>query len=568
MLTFAGEKMEHTKKSTVSELTAKYHNGQIFLQWRENQLPKDSLLNVYKHSKLITDKTLSKAIRIGHHIQPRSARDWWKDPSAFKKGAAQGKPVGFLIGKGIPPLDPASGLFVHTVTKGEGKKQYYAVTVSSPDGTEGHKIVVGENSLKSSVSHRPMPTQAIWCGKGQPPIVPANLPVVLHLAGGAGPNDPNYNYLAFGDATMGWREGLPVKFKVIPSKNCLNVFPSDRVWYNRILGGTSHFRTITGIALHFGYNSNIYDEEAMKKGTIINYNEKRLLWILDWLHRAFETDRNRVHAIGSSGGGAGLMLALHHPSVFASVCARVPCVSYKTSTNPSMASHDFYTKVLKMLCGEYDGRIPYAPGLGGFSCLDGASCLKRHSEFPFLVTTHGRNDGPTPWSKNPEFFQALNRHRVGFITWWDDGRHATAGKNAPKDVKDKWTIDYLLTFSKNKSFPAFSNCSDNKKPGNGDPKDGDIIGWMNRGFKWSDIVDSKRDYAISVQMTHPDVKYPVTTDMTLRYTQKFKPKPGQTVQVVIDKEKSKDVVVDKSGNVTIKTILFNSPSHHQIELKY
>jgi hypothetical protein len=29
-------------------------------------------------------------------------------------------------------------------------------------------------------------------------------------------------------------------------------------------------------------------------------------------------------------------------------------------------------------------------------------------------------------------------------------------------------------------------CSDNKDPGKGDPTDGDIIGWMNRGLDWKD----------------------------------------------------------------------------------
>ena len=563
-----GKEMKATE-CAVTLLAAAFRNGQVFLQWQEDHLPDDFLLNVYRHSEPITDESLPHAVRIGHHIQPGSARDWWQDPSAFKEDEPQGEPVGFVIGDGLPPLSPESGLFVHTVAVDEDEQQYYAVTVSRPDGTEIRKMIAGRNSLRTPVSQRQMPTQALWVGSGDPPAVPANLPVVLRLAGGAGPNDPDYNYLAFGDATMGWRESLPFKLKVKLGTNCLNVFPSDRVWYNRSLGGpVGHFKTPTGIALHFGYNSNIYDADAMVDGVIVNYNEKRILWILDWVHRAFKTDPARVHAIGASGGGAGLMLALHHPSVFASVCTMVPCVSYRSSSDPAMASNDVYTKVLKMLCGDYDGGVRYAPELGGFDYLDGASCLRRHREFPFLVLTHGRNDRPTPWSKVPEFCRALNENRVGCLAWWDDGEHGTAGKNAPEDVRRALSVDFLLEFSKNTSFPAFSNGSDSRDPGNGDPEDGDIVGWMNRGFTWSDIADTERSYSISIRMAHPDVTYPVTTDVTLRNTQKFKPRPGQVIRVAVDHEALEDIVADENGCVTAPGVSFPSPAVRCLEFTY
>lgn len=553
----------------VTGLSATFRDGQVFLVWKESPLPAGTVLNVYRHFQPITTGTLADAVLIGHHIQPGSARDWWKDPSAFKLGDAPGTPVGFVIGDGLPPLDPSGGLFVHTATAEEGDKQFFAVTVSNPNGVEKRDVALGRSSLSQPVALRKMPAQAIWNGVGAPPVIPANLPIVVRLAGGAGPNDPNYNYLAFGDATMGWRESLSFKFKIIYANNCLNLYPSDRVWYNRALGGpVSHFQTPAGIALHFGYNSKIYDEAAMKDGTIINYNEKRLLWTLDWVQRTFKTDPNRVHVIGSSGGGAGLMLALHHPSVFASVCAMVPCVSYVTSTDPEMAANDAYTKVLKQLAGDYNGGVAYAADLGGFAYLDGVSCVKRNRELPFLVVHHGRKDRPTPWSKTPAFYRALDEHKAGYVAWWDDGEHATAGKAAPEDFREKLTVDYLLQFSKGRSFPAFSNCSDNKDPGHGNPTEGDIVGWMNRGFKWGEIVDTERRYAISIQMTHPDVKYPVTADVTLRNRQKFKPGAKRVVTVVIDREAAREVIADESGVVTVPAVVFPSPEYRRIEIAF
>ncbi|MSU72265.1 MAG: hypothetical protein EXS43_07970 [Opitutus sp.] len=554
---------------SVSGLSATFRDGQVFLVWKESPLPAGTVLNVYRHFRPITTGTLADAVLIGHHVQPGSARDWWKDPSAFKLGDAPGTSVGFVIGDGLPPLDPSAGLFVHTATADEGDNQYFAITVLDPKGVENREVLLGQSSLSQPVSLRKMPVQAIWVGPGAPPVVPANLPIVVRLAGGAGPNDPNYNYLAFGDTTMGWRESLSFKFKIIYANNCLNLYPSDRVWYNRSLGGpVAHFQTPAGIALHFGYNSKIYDEAAMKDGTIVNYNERRLLWTLDWVHRAFKTDPNRVHVIGSSGGGAGLMLALHHPSVFASVCAMVPCVSYVTSTDPDMAANDAYTKVLRLLGGDYGGGVPYAADLGGFAYLDGVSCVKRNRELPFLVVDHGRKDRPTPWSKTPAFYRALDEHKAGFVAWWDDGEHAAAGKGAPEDVRQKMTVDYLLQFSKGTSFPAFSNCSDNKDPGHGNPAEGDIVGWMNRGFKWKEIVDTERRYAISIQMTHSDVKYPVTANVTLRSRQRFKPGANRAVTVAIDREPTREVFPDENGVVTVPAVVFPSPEYRRIEITY
>ena len=553
----------------VSDLAATARDGQVFLTWRENALPKDALLNVYRHPSPITEQTLREAVQIGHHVQPGSARDWWKDPAAFSADAPPGIPVGFKIAEDASPLDPGSGLFVHTVTPTEADRQYYALTISWPDRSETRTFVAGQNSLASPVRQAASPTRALWVGEGPAPVAPANLPVVLRLAGGAGPNDPAYNYLAFGDATMGWREGLPFKFKLRVTKDCIDIFPSDRVWYNRVLGGpVSHFRTQTGITLHFGYNSNIYDEKAMATGTIVNYNERRLLWILEWVHRTFQTDRARVHAIGSSGGGAGLMLALHHPSVFASVCAMVPCVSYRTSTNPNLAPNDAYTKVLKLLCGDYDGGVAYDPEIGGFEYLDGVSCLRRDEEFPFLIVNHGRSDVPTPWSKVPDFYRALNDRRAGFIAWWDNGTHGAAGKQAPDDVRSAMTVEFLLRFARNRSYPAISNCSDSKNPGNGDPADGDIIGWMNRGFTWQDAVETERSYAITVRMAHGEARYPTTADITLRNRQEFKPRAGQRIEVRVDRDAPFVIHADARGAITLPRIEFLNPEYRRLELKY
>jgi len=157
---------------------------------------------------------------------------------------------------------------------------------------------------------------------------------------------------------------------------------------------------------------------------------------------------------------------------------------------------------------------------------------------------------------------------VGFVAWWDDGEHGTAGKGAPDDIRQAMTVDFLLQFSRGVSYPAFNNCSDSRNPGNGNSSDGDIVGWMNRGFKWKDIVDTGRRYGISVQMTHSDVRYPVSADLTLRNSQRFSPGPNRTVQVVIDQGRPRNVVSDERGVVTVPAVAFPSPAYRRIEMSY
>jgi hypothetical protein len=113
----------------------------------------------------------------------------------------------------------------------------------------------------------------------------------------------------------------------------------------------------------------------------------------------------------------------------------------------------------------------------------------------------------------------------GFVTYWDNGKHPTAGKNAPADVK-AWA-KAMHRFRLNESFPAFSDTSSNRNPGEGDPAEGDIIGWMNRGLDWSEIEDAANHYAITLRADFPEVEYPVRTTITLRRTHDFKPKAGE-----------------------------------------
>ena len=131
--------------------------------------------------------------------------------------------------------------------------------------------------------------------------------------------------------------------------------------------------------------------------------------------------------------------------------------------------------------------------------------LAAKGDLPPIFATNGRQDGSIPWQNNPPFYTAMNQARQAFAVYWNDGDHGMSSQ-APKDAKD-WSAG-LERYRLGQAYPAFSNCSDNRDYGNGDPKDGDLVGWINRGLGWRDLKDTPDELSLVVTANHPDIRYP------------------------------------------------------------
>lgn len=277
-----------------------------------------------------------------------------------------------------------------------------------------------------------------------------------------------------------------------------------------------------------------------------NYTENRLLWILDWVSRHYKTEAQRWYCSGSSMGGCGtLSFGWRHPELFAALHAHVPIVSFTYAGAGSAHRLE-----------PFAGVFPVSPQLltnDGQRLLDRMNGVKYVGEakrdLPFLFLLNGRQDGSIPWQNNPSFYRALDDSGQGYAVYWDDGQHGTSGKNAPEDVAG-WQSRFRK-FRLDESFPAFSQTSANRNPGSGDPKDGDLIGWMNRGMDWREIEDTADRYAITLTADFPSVAYPVKTQVTLRRVQHFKPRPGTRLRVAAGKSTAVFVAVGADGRITI-----------------
>ena len=558
-----------------TNLTARHRNGQTFLTWSEATDLQGVHFQVRLSEQPITEANVTASRIVGDFIRPRSATDWWLNPETYGTPVKPGpdgtkvlpEPQGWIIDEGGARLDPNGGLFVHTVTAETAGPRYFAVVaISDATGERAIEIAPGANSLAEPVSQSVAPIEPIWqgdaaarpdfaAGKGLP------LDLVLHAKTGRG----GMEWLAFGSADLGWSDGLPFKFGAQVRGGSVVVAPTDRTWTGRILTDDRDECQRLTPAIHsfwFGYNDGIFEAQQMPQGQVVNYTERRLLWIIGWAKSAFGTDPNRTYCTGSSMGGCGtISFALHHPEVFAACSANVPIVAYDKGAG-----------------GDSEFRLAAFTGGLGAPC-DGVTVKERldstrfvssaTGDLPFLVLANGRNDGSIPWWKNPDFYRALDVRHQGFIAAWNEGTHSEVEAQLPPDVRERMGFAWLHRFALNRSYLALSNSSADNQPGNGDKADGDPVGFMNRGLDFEVLADTPDRYEARVFWYLDAAQLPVTVDVTPRRVQGMHWKPGDVLTATLTGAKTvrRDITVDDLGLATIPAVELRSPDGVRIELR-
>lgn len=256
------------------------------------------------------------------------------------------------------------------------------------------------------------------------------------------------------------------------------------------------------------------------------------------------------------GGTGAVQLITHFPAVFAAAVAWVPIYSYTWKKLPGQE-----TSAWRLTCsgGPFTVENPAVmpDGKNLLEYADAAANIAHPEiDFPPLFATNGRQDKAIPWVNNPPFYNAANDAKQQITVFWNNGGHDMSDQ-VPDDMR--FSEKELFKYSLDHSFPAFSNCSDNRDFCSGKAD----AGWINRGFYWKDIVDEKDSYEITLQLFHPEIKYPVTVDVTIRRRQNFHPSPGSVLNVFVNGHPRR-TVIDENGVMTIKNILFASADELKI----
>jgi dienelactone hydrolase len=553
--------------SMITDLTGEYRNGQVFLTWTESDLTDGTTLNVYASNQPITSKNITSSTRVGHHIEPHSAQDWWQNPASFFKDEPPGIPAGFVIAEGSPPLDPQGGLFVHTATEKTQGASYYAVTTTGPDGQEHLVLTPNANTLQEPIAALVAPIAPVYIGTEAALVQNAGkgkaLIFSLHGRGGgytAGGEKPKHvNYQFFGNTKQGWREGLAFKFHIEMTEEAIRVTPCDRQWTGGRPLTESHDKRDHCPAIstwYYGYPERIYETLDYENKVVPNYTEEQMLGIVQWAQDYLGVDPNQYYLTGGSMGGSGsVSLGFHHPEIFAHVDVNVPAIAYTPEGNLSR---------LNCFCGPLDDTVVTHKGEPFLEHMNGILTAQRTTaDLPFLIMRSGRTDRSIPWANKPAFYAAMNTARQAFVAYWSNGDHATADDDFPKDshyapAREKVQLD--------RSYLAFSNCSTNNNPGNGDAKDGDLEGWINRGLDWEDIIDTDSEYTVTVQAYYEDLTYPVVVDVTPRRLQAFRVTPGDKVTVRLSTGETHEMRADEAGLLTIPKVQILNRDGTQIHL--
>ena len=573
----------------VRDLRGVCRNGQVFLQWNEKDLPKDARLSVWSSDKPLKQNSLKSSDRIAALLNPRSAGDWWQDIDSFlvprsKKVKSEEifagntasekdkrrKITGFVIEEGGKALDPASGLHVHTPGPGQTGKRYFAVTVHR--GTS--PAVIAFTALKTPLDVKSGKVQAIRLkgaklSRGSAKGLP--LLISLHGRGGGAGVDARGNlrgtHLLFAPASIAWREGIPFKFDLLVRKDHVVLSLFDRVWIGRTMKRgeyTDGRDAVPAIATFWmGYNPDIAVSAKGPKFRFDNFTERYILFVTRWVQEYLGTDVNRTYVQGGSMGGTGaVQLATHFPDRFAAVNALVPIYSY-TWKKPKRGGASAWR--LTCSTGAFSARNPalMPNGKDVLEYGDGAKNIAVPGvDLPPIFATNGRNDASMPWVNNPPFFAAADKAKQFISIYWNDGDHGMS-RDVPADMKIK--LAHLFKFRLNESFPVFSRFSDNRNYGKGDPADGDRIGWINRGIHWQNILDTPQKYEITLQVFHPQIKYPVTADVTIRRRQNFRFAPGTLLSFACGKVKGQ-IRIDKDGLLTVPQVRFDSKAPLKLTL--
>jgi len=238
-------------------------------------------------------------------------------------------------------------------------------------------------------------------------------------------------------------------------------------------------------------------------------------------------DPHRVYAIGGSMGGAfAFFLAWHHPDRIAGALAIIPkiCLGYRPDVYVGLRES------LDRMWGSPDLDLPSTTGARVFQWMDGReqARISRHRGSAPILGFCGIYDTSVGWGEKVAYFQALEAYNAGGAWFWDERDHY-----APLD-QAMWapmtTGRALYKYRSDQSYPAFSHCSTDDDPGNGDPATADPIGQINGSVDWDEnsIEDGYLNWAITLSTRALVTKEGIigapaalTVDVTPRRVQHF-----------------------------------------------
>jgi S-formylglutathione hydrolase FrmB len=524
----------------VTGLVARHRDGQTLLTWNEPrpEAPDENLTiggwrrlvevqatrlrslryRIYRSSAPFDMSTVSQAELIDE-IAPLSC--WNPDFYGISPRDSDRVPR-YVVESGQGPVRPGTGIYAHH-PKAPGKAYYLVslavngeenlTTFSAGNTTEAGVLetvgpgapVLQRTVLSPSFNYVDRPTLSYYVRWEAPPR--ANLP------------SRPYDYLVALPAKR--PEAAPVGLHL----HCwgANLEGGYGWWYNAAQGAILISTNQIPYDWWTGYHEYSGTWKSWKGGVVRDYTQARLLAFLDWAGTTWKIDRTRVFTAGSSMGGSGSPnLALRRSDQVAWA------VSWVGVHSPARSPQ--FRGSYERVYGPLDWKISYQDGeTPAFDYFDDEKFLRRDParDVPLLCFSNGKNDGAIGWPQARDFWRALQETRRPHVFVWGQSGHGQRAllPGARPDERELG-IDVRV----DRTLPAFTRCSLDQDPGDGDPKNGDLEGQSNLYLSWDSgdgsMLDEAGRWSLVLRLGAGAPASACTVDVTPRRCQAFKPGRG------------------------------------------
>ncbi len=583
-----------------TNVRAWYAQGQVWVVW-ETPVPGPLTYAIYKKTTAFTNT--NQANLIGRPFQfeylPGTYYQQTSDPNFTYRIP---KPDGTTY-----QLLPGEGLFVETVLN-TGSAFYGVVEWGKTEVTSGVNIT------QSTVNYTYNPiTQPVNCHLQRTEILPTGHKTAWFSMWAHGRQDENSGRPDFPVLANAAKNGMPSMFIISQSltldttggqkipmthlfhggggvaqqmianrfkqfdlepKQGISVAHNDDFPIN-IITETGDSVFTSGRSLWFGWtkrhNPFEFDFAAMPGDTVINYTQRRIIWINDWLIKHFPIDPNRVVVMGySMGSGGATILAKSFPDKFSTACM----------FNAGFRGADDATSI--HIIGSMSDNLPTSlRGLNNqtvhieevFSL--NVPCSDQR-DFPIMRVWVGKNDdnGRMHWGPAVAAqFRLADSLGWGTQIHWDERGHTypmlnfhwIQGEN-PSGQTYRDNMSYQEFFRSNQSYPGFFN--HRLEPLNNDPGsgqiginngDGDNWGTWGGWHNWdlTTITDESGKWEVTAWLTgnapfSNDIcsENALLTDLAIRKPQQFKPSTGKMLEWRVRDASNNQVI--QAGQTTVR----------------
>ncbi|HLY11717.1 MAG TPA: hypothetical protein VKW04_20620 [Planctomycetota bacterium] len=528
----------------VTALNAVHRAGQTLLTWMEPGLqdtpgrlsfqqlsdlraslarnPKQTTYRIYRSDEPITAATVGKA-ELVDEIGPLSG--WDPDYYGIAPNVDWNVPR-YVVRDGANPVPPGTAVYAHNPRS--GGKAYYAVGLAV-DGEEDLSAFDRGNALAEPVEEQ--------VGQGVPVLQRIEHPeeflyvrkptLQFYVRWECPPN------ASLPSRPIAYLVALPPK-SVEPAPVGLHL----HCWGGNLEGGYGWWYDAAQGAILISTNEIPYDwwtgyHECMgtwkswREGVVRDYTQTRLISFLDWAATQWKVDRARVFTAGNSMGGSG------SPSVALRRGDRIAwCVSWVGVHRP--ADTPQFTSSYERVYGDVAWKLLYQDRkTPAFDYFDDAAYVRRDPgrDTPLIVFSNGRNDHDIGWPQAREFWKALQETRRPHVFLWGLGGHGQrALLPGPEPGERELGVDVRL----DRTLPAFTRCSLDADPGDGDPKNGAPEGQSNLFLRWDtseeNVIDEVGRWSLTLKLSKKAPAAECTVDVTPRRCFQFRSPAGTKVK--------------------------------------